>query len=81
MRNLDKAIKKTQKRLMQLEKRKIKNYANIKRVDITPSDIGRAMLDVMKRNAESNELIKKLGEVMLDGVKDIYGNPCVIKPL
>lgn len=57
MRNLDKAIKKTQKRLMQLEKRKIKNYANIKRVDITPSDIGRAMLDVMKRNAAKKEVM------------------------
>ena len=31
--------------------------------------------------AESNELIEKVGQVMLDGVKDIYGNPCVIKPV
>ena len=31
--------------------------------------------------AESNELIEKVGEVMLDGVKDIYGNPCVITPV
>jgi hypothetical protein len=30
--------------------------------------------------AESNELIEKVGQVMLDGVKDIYGKPCVIKP-
>lgn len=57
MRNLDKAIKKTQKRLMQLEKRKIKKSINTKRVDITPSDIGRAMLDVMKRNAAKKEVM------------------------
>ena len=31
--------------------------------------------------AESNGLIEKVGQVMLDGVKDIYGNPCVIKPV
>ena len=31
--------------------------------------------------AESNELIEKVGQVMLDGVKDIYGDPCVIKPV
>ena len=31
--------------------------------------------------AESNELIEKVGQVMLDGVKDIYGNPCAIKPV
>jgi len=31
--------------------------------------------------AESNELIEKVGQVMLDGVKDIYGNPCEIKPV
>ena len=31
--------------------------------------------------AESNELIKKLGDVWATGIKDIYGNPCVIKPV
>lgn len=30
---------------------------------------------------ESQALIKKVGEVILDGVKDIYGNSCVIKPV
>ena len=30
--------------------------------------------------SQNKALIEKVGEVMLDGVKDIYGNPCVIKP-
>ena len=31
--------------------------------------------------SQNKTLIEKVGEVMLDGVKDIYGNPCVIKPV
>jgi hypothetical protein len=31
--------------------------------------------------SQNKALIEKVGEVMLDGVKDIYGNPCVIKPV
>ena len=29
--------------------------------------------------SQNKALIEKVGQVMLDGVKDIYGNPCVIK--
>ena len=28
--------------------------------------------------SQNKVLIEKVGKVMLDGVKDIYGNPCVI---
>ena len=31
--------------------------------------------------SQNKALIEKVGQVMLDGVKDIYGNPCVIKPV
>ena len=31
--------------------------------------------------SQNKALIEKVGEVMLDGVKDIYSNPCVIKPV
>jgi len=31
--------------------------------------------------SQNKALIEKVGKVMLDGVKDIYGNPCVIKPV
>jgi hypothetical protein len=30
--------------------------------------------------SQNKALIEKVGEVMLDSVKDIYSNPCVIKP-
>ena len=31
--------------------------------------------------SQNKALIEKVGEVMLDGVKDIYSNPCVINPV
>ena len=31
--------------------------------------------------SQNKALIEKVGKVMLDDVKDIYGNPCVIKPV
>jgi len=31
--------------------------------------------------SQNKALIEKVGEAMLDGVKDIYGNPCVVKPV
>jgi hypothetical protein len=31
--------------------------------------------------SQNKALIEKVGQVMLDGVKDIYGKPCVIKPV
>ena len=31
--------------------------------------------------SQNKALIEKVGEVMLDSVKDICGNPCVIKPV
>ncbi len=31
--------------------------------------------------SQNKALIEKVGQVMLDGVKDICGNPCVIKPV
>lgn len=31
--------------------------------------------------SQNKALIEKVGQVMLDGVKDIYGNPCVINPV
>lgn len=31
--------------------------------------------------SQNKAIIEKVGQVMLDGIKDIYGNPCVIKPV
>jgi Zn-dependent M32 family carboxypeptidase len=61
-------IKKAKKKLKKLQKRQRKQ-----------DKLG--VISAESYIAESNELIEKVGQVMLDGVKYIYGNPCVIKPV
>ena len=63
-----KMIDKAKKKLKKLQKRQRKQD-------------NQGVISAESYIAESNELIEKVGQVMLDGVKDIYGNLCVIKPV
>jgi len=68
MRDLTAQIKKVKKKLKKLQKRQRKQDKQ-------------GVVSAETYVSEHQALIKKAGVVMLDGVKDIYGNPCVIKPV
>ena len=64
-----KKIKKAKKKLKKLQKRQRKQDKQ-----------GVSSFETFFDESNSR-IIKKVGEAMLDGVKDIYGNPCVVKPV
>jgi len=74
-----KKINKAKKKLKRLQKRQRKQDGQgvVSVNDVINAPVITERFDI----SEMPPLIKKVGEVILDGVKDIYGNSCVIKPV